>query len=115
MVELPEDFVDVQVVESCWGDWWVVEDGRVTAVHLVSDDYDGEAFSHALEQADEASGKYGFAVYAFGIVPRCCAADYMVGEPGRVYSRNEKGVVVREGLPMSTWCRSDDVPANGRV
>ncbi len=41
MLELPEDFVDVQVIESCWGDWWLVQDGRVRAVYLVSDEDDG--------------------------------------------------------------------------
>lgn len=105
MVELPEDFVDVQVIESCWGDWWLVQDGRVTAVYLVSGEDEDDAFSRALEVADEAFGEYGFAVYGFGIVARCCAADYMVGEPGRVYRRNETGVAVREGLP--TRCRWD--------
>lgn len=79
----PNSFVTVEVLESCWGDWWVARDGRVVAVHQASGEDDG-AFERATAQADELSGDFGYAVYCFGTVPRCCAGDYLVGEPGRV-------------------------------
>lgn len=40
----------VEIVESCWGDWWVVVDGEPHAVHL-RDGNGGDPRAHADEQA----------------------------------------------------------------
>jgi hypothetical protein len=68
--------VDVEVIESPERDWWVVADGRVVELHLLTD-HCRDPCTSALKRARELSEPYGFAVLRLGTTWRSRAFDHL--------------------------------------
>ena len=68
----------VEVVENCWHDWWVVEEGRVMEIFLC-DDSDGlGAMERALDRARAYTQPgHGLLTLAHGTDWRSMAFDHV--------------------------------------
>src|SRR5680860_424532 len=69
--------VMIEVLESPQHDWWVVQDGRVIAVHLESADGTLDAMDAAMRQARQLSPSGGFVAYTHGTTWRSAAFDHL--------------------------------------
>lgn len=67
----------VEVIESAWGDWWVIVDDRLVAVHLK--DREMEALDAATRDVSAHDPDHGPAVHGFGTDPRAFLPPYVGG------------------------------------
>jgi hypothetical protein len=68
--------VHVEVIESPERDWWVVADGRVVELYLLTE-RGPDPFTSALKRARELSRPYGLSILGLGTTWRSRAFDHL--------------------------------------
>lgn len=68
--------VDVEVLETPQRDWWVVADGRLVGLYLLSDGCP-DPQSAALDHADELRGPFGMSILGLGTTWRSRVFDHV--------------------------------------